>query len=178
MLWDNTSQYLRRCVRNMNFTAQERISVYAHVDGWFILAGRFSPDPQRNDPRRRKFPFNEGCIGKAWNSPEACHGTLPNPDKNLSHYVKMSQRRFDLPESVARDIRMKSRQYYARALQSDKTGTRVGVIVLESLSNSCFNSQELNTLISGKEEHLASLVMSSAGVSIFLRGSNSIGGIT
>lgn len=171
-LWENTSHYLRRSVKDMNFSVTERVSLYTHADGSFLLAGRYSEHPDYCQPRRRRFSEREGCIGKAWFGPSSCQMKFPDPKEKLSQYLERTATACDMDEQVASQIRMKSRHYIARALQSQAEGKRVGVIVFESETYNTLNLEQIEELVSRKEDHLANLARQSASVSAFLVSPN------
>lgn len=166
-LWENTSSYLRRCVRDLEFTVDDRVSIFVSCNDYFILAGRFSPHPEYGNPRRRKFNISEGCVSLAWYG-NPFYSNLPDVRGNYKHYLKRANTVTKISKEVMSEIRMKSRCYYAQALHSTSTSSRVGVIVFESIQKDRYLPDTLRNLINHKENHLTELIMQSAEVSSFL----------
>lgn len=160
------SLYLRRCMRHRVFAQTERVSLYAYTDEHFVLAGRHSEHPDNKNPRRQRFPSRQGCIGSAWYG-DPCFVTLPDPDTETQAYLDVMNLSFGLNANAVSALRMKSRVYYARAIQSHDT-TRVGVIVFESTRVDGLDQPYLESIVSRKQPYLADLITRSAMVSPFI----------
>lgn len=108
----------------------DRISVYYHTDGRFVMIARYSRNPEFNRPGRGEYPKHQGVIGKAWSE---THGVarqeLPATE---DAWVKAATKNhgFD-DESIARGIKMKSREIGAIRIEGDRTS--VGMMVIESV---------------------------------------------
>ncbi|WP_394065396.1 hypothetical protein [Alcaligenes sp. WGS1538] len=154
----NAMGFLRfHCEGIDNFGDHARASLYAHVDGQFVLAGRFTEHPVYMKPNRQRFPADQGCIGKAWLdggdftiSFDEDHAQTPN------EYLKIVTETCNIRESEIHTIRMKSRFYYARAVTHDRI--RIGVVVYESLKSSLLDVEALRQHAIEHEPYLRDII--------------------
>jgi hypothetical protein len=65
----------------------ERISLYFHNGQCFVLAGRYSKNPEFCKPGRPFYPDTEGCIGHAWLNGECHEMSLPDPETDKKAYL-------------------------------------------------------------------------------------------
>ncbi|HEV7746407.1 MAG TPA: hypothetical protein VGO56_15530 [Pyrinomonadaceae bacterium] len=93
----------------------ERISLFSHDEAGqeFILVGRYSPNPTHHARRRSKYPENEGCLARAWQTGSDFLDDLPDPGVSLDDYAAQQEAASAFPAAEARQLIMKSRLYYA-----------------------------------------------------------------
>lgn len=130
----------------------DRISVYSHEEQAFIMLGRYSPNPEYKKPGRGIYPDDQGCIGEAWRQGKAIISNIPTPGTK-SYYREML--RWNITESVADSLRMKSQCYVGYAIHNNHRD-RIAVIVFESTASCGLNDKEINSkLLEGGEEMIA-----------------------
>lgn len=122
---------LKEVQRSLGIDNQTRISVYAHDGQAFIMLGRYAENPLYSRSGRPIFKETEGCIGMAWQDGEAIVENLPDPSDSNNYYNETSER-CRIPRSVVRKLNMKSRAYYAKAMNAPGGISRMAVIVVES----------------------------------------------
>lgn len=128
---------------------EERISLYVFDNEQFIIVGRYSKHPTYKDLNRLKLPCNEGCISKAWYEGGEFFFQLPN---NHKEYVDVLFSQFGIPKKRVKDFRMKSRAYYAKAIENNRK--RVGVIVFESIRQNGFSQEALRDEVIRQENYI------------------------
>lgn len=116
------------------------------------MLGRFSKDPEYTKRGRGRYPKNQGAIQKAWRSGKESITNLPDPKTHESKYLQALLDDWGIPKGIARKLRMKSRSYYAKAID-DNTGKRVAVIVYESTKPDRINGDQIEEIITNNCEN-------------------------
>ena len=60
------NSYLKLIIKNLEFTHNERISVYKVYENYFKLLGRSSHNPRLAKIGRKEYPIDQGFIAKGW----------------------------------------------------------------------------------------------------------------
>ena len=131
------------------FDSSARVSLYRHLGDRFSLLGRYSPNPDYRKPGRSHYPEGQGCIGKAWTDGEA-EDRLPDPATDSAGYQQILSKRWKIPGSIAKTMRMKSCRIVAFAVENAER-TRVGVIVFESTRSDVLESEVLRDVVRGPD---------------------------
>ena len=131
--YDLFDEELRQLYVTLNFGDSERVSVYKHDGKNFRILGRFSKDPEFNKQHRKVFPDSQGAIEKAWRQGDVLIENLPDPTttKGNREYISHLTKNWGIPRAVCNQLTMKSRSYYAIAIDDSK-GSRIAVLVCES----------------------------------------------
>ncbi|ARP53648.1 hypothetical protein ALFP_1761 [Alcaligenes faecalis] len=167
LLTRGAASFLKRHVRDINeFGDHARVSLYAHTDSQFILAGRFTEHPEFIKPNRQRFPDNQGCIGSAWLNGGECFLELPDPVSRPEEYTDALRNECGIRKTTAKNLRMQSSFYYAKAINSDTM--RAGVIVYESTRANILIKEQLSRLSEQDEEHLARIIEQARFVNPFM----------
>jgi hypothetical protein len=127
------------------FSHAERVTIYGHQQGVFVLLGRFSLTPKYNAVGRPFYPEDQGVIARAWQSGEA-HAELPDPEQNWDRYLTISETEWNLPRDVIEKMGMRSCSYTAFPIYDHKGTTRIGVIVFESTVPNVFDEKQRKRL--------------------------------
>lgn len=127
---------LRRLMEGMPGIGEtERLSMFKHSRGAdsFSLVGRYSRNPEFCKDGRGHYPLGNDIISSAWRNGEASSDTLPDPEVHWGAYKRILKRQ-GIDDVAAEFLTMKSRCLYARAIgDGERTGTRVAVVVFESI---------------------------------------------
>jgi len=149
------SQYLCNKIlsRVNDFNADKRVSVYFLYENNFFIAGRYSLNHTYNSINRYRFPINEGCIGKAWESydGECYSGTLP--DFGSDSYLNTAKHQYNIPAETIKLLRMHSICYFAKTIENDQN-RRIGVIVFESTKTNSFNIDDIKRILANENRDL------------------------
>lgn len=149
-----------------DFGDHARVSLYAHKDGEFVLAGRYTEHPEYREPNRQRIPDNQGCVGEAWRNGGECYMELPDPHTQQTNYYETLKESCNIGRRTAGRLRMRSSFYYAKAVNSDTM--RAGVIVYESTRSNVLIRHQLGMMASDDEEHLARIIEQARLVNPFM----------
>lgn len=153
-LFEMTHSYLGYLSNDIfNLSDDERISLYVFDNEQFIIVGRYSKHPTYKELNRLKLPCNEGCVSKAWFEGGEVFKTFSG---NHKEYVDESTKEFDIPRKRVKDFRMKSRTYYARAIENSRK--RVGVIVFESTKQNNLVQDTLRDEVVKQENYICEMI--------------------
>lgn len=153
-LFEMTHSYLGYLSNDIfNLSNEERISLYVFDNEQFIIVGRYSKHPTYKELNRLKLPCNEGCVSKAWLEGGEVFLTLPS---NHKEYVEALSTEFSIPRKRVKDFRMKSRSYYARAIENNRK--RVGVIVFESTKQNNLEQNALRDELIKQENYICEMM--------------------
>lgn len=125
------NSYLRLLVKSINFTHNDRISVYKVSENKFQLIGRTSINPILMEKGRNEYPIKEGFIGKGWQEEEFFINNLPCPETNFKQYYKKINDISPIPEEVVESMTMKSRNYFVYRMD-DNNEKPQAIFVFES----------------------------------------------
>jgi hypothetical protein len=138
----NNSQLLNSLVRvilvtittELDFSAQDRVSIYLHSGRSFIRIGRYSTNPAlENAQGRVTYPETEGAVGRAWREKSAVVGNFPDSVADLNAYSAAMEADFDMKADTTRQLAMKSRSLACLRFPEDDLQEPLGVIAFESL---------------------------------------------
>lgn len=141
----------------LQFTSNERISVYKHEGQTFTMLGRYSSNPVSCQTGRGIYPDDQGCIGVAWRDGKAFVDDLPSPGQQK--YFSRLEKEWNINKDVANNLRMKSQSYAAYAIQSYNNGRRIAVIVFESINPGTINDDELQKILKYGESRRIALFL-------------------
>lgn len=141
--WDVTLKTLND---NFSLAHEERISVYKHEQGKFVLYHRYSDNPTLKKPGRPFYPETEGCIGKAWHEGKCEEDSLSDPSMaaGLRQYKREQSDKFGISADVVDGFKMLPRSYAAYAIFDLNKRDKVAVIVFESLAPNKFATLNLH----------------------------------
>lgn len=144
--------------KKLNFgereTNCERVTIYIYgEDNHFIPFGRFSANPAYRSPGRAQYSVDQGCISRGWQ--DGWH--FDNDMGDGENYRKNNRTKYNIKKDTSDKIRMKSRLYAVKRIDSDN-GNQLAVLVVESLSQDRFNEQELKNKLDQEEGYFAELI--------------------
>ena len=123
---------LQALAANIGLTKDDRLNVYIHEKGVFILVARVAENTKYAESRGRPYPDDEGVISKAFNS-GFCYEQIPHdPSGNIAGYISYMKDKFNMKEQAISQITMKSMAYAAIPVYGSK-GNKVAVILMESM---------------------------------------------
>jgi hypothetical protein len=132
------------------FESTERVSLYKHENGIFIMLGRYSEDPILDRKGRGEYPENQGCIESAYRQGKAIERSLPDPSLDSESYYKLIENKWKIPIPVMEKCRMKSRSYAGFAVNDETRLNKVAVIMFESTKENAFDFEALENAIKGE----------------------------
>lgn len=127
----------------------ERISVYRHEGSGFSMIGRYSENPEYNEPGRTIYPADQGVISLAWTKGEAA-ADLPDFESNPEEYYGALQD-WNIDKATAEQLTMKSTSYVACALYDSKGVERIAIVVVESEKVGILDKDQIVRDLRGKE---------------------------
>jgi hypothetical protein len=136
----------------------DRISIYKHDGRAFIKLGRYSKNPEYAKQGRSIYPDNEGCIGEAWLNGFSFIDGLPDPAQDLENYLERLKQDYRIAKEVARNFKMKSRNFAAYAIEDSKGDRRIAIIVVESVNIGAFNETVLRRALEKESGRMARLL--------------------
>jgi len=155
---DLFNSYLKLLIQNLNFSHNERISVYKVVENKFVLIGRASTNPNLSKKGRNNYPTDEGFIGKGWEEGSFFIDNLPDPThRNGQTYYNSVSRINKIPKEIVDNINMKSRTYYIHRIDGFDNNPKA-VLVFESLSNNAFEENDVRSVIEDVEQPLTMFI--------------------
>lgn len=119
---------LRRIARHCEINENhQRISIYCHVGGEFVMLARESTSTKLERSGRPVYPGEQGVIGEAWDRGESTRWNWPE-DRREWNELQTSE--YGMSPEVAEALAMQARSIVAMRLTHDNV--HVGVIVMES----------------------------------------------
>ena len=128
----------------------ERISVYRREGNSFNMIGRYSENPEYNEPGRTIYPADQGVIGLAWTRGEAAVD-LPDFESKPDKYYEVLQADWNIDRTTAEQLTMKSTSYVACALYDPKEVERIAIVVVESEKVGILDKDQIVRDLRGKE---------------------------
>ena len=151
-IYESISDHLGSLSEGLEFNDSERISLYLHdaPRKRFILAGRFSKNPELTKINRTAFPENEGCISQAWINGGSYFVEIPiNGEYNSNAF---EERNISVNKRDFKKLRMKSVAYCLFSI-SEKY-QRIGIIVFESTKLNTLCQSKLSNIFTTNEPYL------------------------
>ena len=134
---DTSSAFLEYLSNQLKLTHNERLSVYMIValddkEEYLQIFGRYSKHHEHNKLNRKRFPKDQGVIGRAFIKGEYDEIFFPEDESN--YYDKC--REFGILKKDVKNIRMKSRSFYPFIVNNITHSNNKNVIILlESLTS-------------------------------------------
>lgn len=129
-IYESISDHLGSLSEGLGFNDSERISLYLHdaPRNRFILAGRFSKNPDLRKINRKAFPESEGCISQAWNNGGKYF--IEFHDGEAYGFGIFEKENIAINKKDFKKLRMKSVAYCLFSVEEKYR--RIGIIVFES----------------------------------------------
>ncbi|MGL4368031.1 MAG: hypothetical protein ACRCTQ_07135 [Brevinemataceae bacterium] len=163
---DLFNSYLRLLIKNLNFTHNERISVYKVYENKFKLIGRTSVDPILTQMGRKEYPIGEGFIGKGWREGDFFIDSLPDCNaKSGNTYYNAVNTIHPIKREVVDNLKMKSRTFFVYRING-YDGTPKAVLVFESLEMQKFTKEFIIEKLNGVKQPLIMFIEKNNGVVI------------
>ncbi|MCZ4567244.1 hypothetical protein [Rhodococcus erythropolis] len=115
--------------RTMQLTTKERISIYLHDDGAFVMLDRNSSSPALEKHGRTIYPEDQGAVGIAWNT-GSHFSALPRC--GTPEWIDAMENKYKFPSTTHAEMKMKPRYIVAMRYPEGALSTPLGVVVLES----------------------------------------------
>jgi hypothetical protein len=143
----------RHATNSLQFTNEERISLYRHDGESFTLLGRYAEQPEYAKRSARSYPADEGCLGRAWRHPkgEVIVERLPDPHTDMESYVAIHKDKYNMGERTIRSFTMPSRSLWAFVLKDRITEQRLAVLVFESIKPVMPSKETKRNFLNGEE---------------------------
>ncbi|WP_298782710.1 hypothetical protein [uncultured Polaribacter sp.] len=160
------NSYLKLLVKNLNFTHNERISVYKTYNNEFRLIGRTSVNPNLAKRGRTSYPITDGFIGKGWAEGEFFIQELPSPkaSNGRTYYNKINGIN-QISRSVIDNLNMKSRNFFIYRINGFDNSPKA-VLVFESLEPSAFTKEHIIEKLAGVKQPLVMFIEKNNGVKL------------
>lgn len=128
-----------------------RMTIYVHNGrGSFISFGRYSTDPTFSGRGRPLLPDNAGCISHAWAN-DWCY----EPDLK---YKDLRQKYGISSKEEYQTMRMKSKFYAVKRIDTSNGRTPVAVLVFESIAPNRFTERQVKSILDNEESYLAEII--------------------
>jgi hypothetical protein len=128
---------LEEIAESLGLQSSERVSFFLDApdaDG-LVLAARFSKTQSYLTKGRKRYPYGEGCIGRAWDTGELAHCTIESSAaRDLAAWVAETTAKAGIPHQTAQQLHMKSRTCIARRIPGPPGARPRGLIATESTS--------------------------------------------
>lgn len=152
------NSYLKLLSKNLNFSHNERISVYKVYKNEFIMIGRASESPNLKKPGRNKYPISDGFIGKGWDEGEFYINNLPDPDnRNGTSYYNAIIEHTKIAKEIVDSLKMKSRTYYVYRMDGFDNEPKA-LLVAESKNEAAFTKADIQDKLEGVSQPLVMFI--------------------
>lgn len=132
-----------------------RISIYKVVSDKFVIMGRYSSNPDLIKIYRKDYPISEGFIGNAYRSGYFFTDSLnEHRDGCKEKYYQQVMNLCNISKETLKNISMKSRTYYCKALMDPYSHIRKAILVIEGLDEKQFTKQSIDSKLHEEEERL------------------------
>ncbi|EKY08906.1 hypothetical protein HMPREF9078_00678 [Capnocytophaga sp. oral taxon 380 str. F0488] len=159
------NSYLRLLVKSLNFTYNDRISVYKVNENKFQLIGRTSINPILMEKGRNEYPIEEGFIGKGWQEEEFFINNLPCPETNFKQYYKKINDISPIPKEVVESMTMKSRNYFVYRMNNNNEIPQA-IFVFESKLPNGLKKDLIKEKLVGVKETLVMFIQRNNGLKV------------
>lgn len=150
--------HLKSIARSLNFTYNERISLYIINNDRFICCARFSQNPNYNKRGRASYPLNEGVIGEAWSKGTEFIATLPDAKKELDNYVQKTKNKYNICENTVRNFSMHPRLIFGYRISNLDQSEHNAVIIVESTTKGFMAKNKILPILECNKDCLYSLI--------------------
>jgi hypothetical protein len=160
------NSYLKLLVKNLDFTHNERISVYKTYNNEFRLIGRTSVNPNLAKRGRPTYPIKDGFIGKGWAEGEFFIENLPLPtaSNGKTYYNKINEIN-SISRNVIDNLNMKSRNFFIYRINGFDNSPKA-VLVFESIEPKAFKKEHIIEKLTGVEQPLIMFIEKNNGVKL------------
>lgn len=143
----------------LQFTGNERITVYRHDVSNFIPVARYTTHNTYVKLRRKRIPDDQGFVAKAWNHHKGeFHITGLPPGDKLSKYCSTVTGKCNIPIEELRSMRMRCSEYYGLCVYNAEGLTRKAVIVFESRTNGTLVVDKIKAIMEAEGKRLTYFV--------------------
>lgn len=148
--------HLAYLFEKMNFSNNERVTLYKFINDKFYVLGRYSSNPELK--KRGRSSYNkEGLIFKAWQETKFFKSSgIPIADtrrgKFKSGYYRIINELALINEETLWNMKMKSRSFYIRAFKDLNNLEQTSIIVIESKKDKAFEEDSIDTRLNNDEE--------------------------
>lgn len=150
--------HLRSIAQSLNFTNNERISLYIVDNNRFICCSRFSKNPTYKRWGRASYPLDEGVIGRAWNNGSEFFASLPDAQKDFKSYVERTKKKYGIPEDTIRGFSMFSKLLMGYRISNHDSSEHNAIIIVESTTKNFASKESILTVMMRNRECLYSLI--------------------
>lgn len=126
-----SSSFLEYIFNQLKLTHNERLSAYMIVtlenqEEYLQIFGRYSKHYEHNKLRRKRFPKDQGVIGRAFVNGE--YNEVFFPENEEDYFEKCKE--FGILKKDAKEIRMKSKSFYPFVINNTSHSNNKNVIIL------------------------------------------------
>lgn len=123
--------------RALSFGADERMSIYRHDQGAFVLLARYSSNPTLEVPGRGVYDDSQGVIALAWRSGTHYVTDLPQAE---SEYLSVHRDSYNFTDEITKKLTMRPRSVVGIRYPEGPNNPPIGVVVIESHAPRKLNS--------------------------------------
>lgn len=144
----------------LQYTGNERISVYRKEMDNFELLGRYSLNPEFKKIIKKTFPSDIGYIAKAWESAdgEFFIDDIPSFNESNTEYSDFILNSCNIDKSRLTSIRMKSRTYFCFAINDSYDLDRKAIIVFESMDTKKIDIDKIKSVLNEERKTITLFV--------------------
>jgi len=139
----------------LGFGHNERISLYKHKGGAFVMLGRYSANLDYKRRGRVIYADDQGCAGRALRRGWVFVDDIPN---NEIEYFEVLRKDWNIPLEIAQKLVMKSRTIAAYPIVNSERNGRA-VIVFESSQERGFSEIKVLEVMSDGEDKRISFLL-------------------
>lgn len=145
--------------KSLSLNGTDRVSLYKKEKENLVLMGRYSINPDYNKVTKRVYPISEGYIGKAMKDGSFFIDNIPEfKDGKREEYYSFVCNSCNIQKDIVRNLSMKSRTYYCKALTDSMETERKAVIVFESLEANRFTEEQVKGVLEPEEKKLTAFI--------------------
>lgn len=133
-------EHLKSIAKSLDFSQNERISLYIIDEDKFVRCARFSQNPKYNQPGRSSYPLNEGVIGEAWSKECEFFASFPDAQKNKEAYILKTNSKYKIPKDDVANFSMFPRLILGYRISNHDKSDHNAIIIVES-TNKNFSGQ-------------------------------------
>lgn len=143
----------------LGLDSSDRISIYKKIKDRFVIMSRYSINPEFESINRKHYPISEGFIGVALQKGDFFINNLPEfVHSKKESYYNIVQKNCNIDKETLRNMKMKSRSFYCKALTDAAGIERRAVIVFESMSPNKLDKEELLKVLQIEEHKLVAFI--------------------
>ncbi len=151
-------EHLKSIAKSLEFSHNERISLYIIDENKFVRCARFSQNPKYNQPGRASYPLHEGVIGEAWSKGIEFIATLPDAKKDLDNYIQKTKNKYNIGENTVRNFSMHPRLILGYRISNFDQSEHNAVIIVESTNKGFKTKNTILPILERNRDCLYSLI--------------------